>query len=186
MSLIKLLSTQVEDTYQATDALIAMVDEGDLGWRPSQGGNWWTVAQLLRHLTVSCGIWCKGFVTGEWDDAGDVDPEAVPDDRPLPPAEAYRPIESVAAAREALAEDKAVALEMIRRATEEALATRAVAAPWNPTPRILALRLLDMIRHLESHKTQLFFYLKLMGKPVHTGHLWGMGNVVEEEPGESA
>ena len=180
MSLKKLLTTQIEDTYQAVDALMGIVGDGDLSWKPVRGDNWWTVAQLLRHMTVSCGIWCKGFVTGEWDDAGDVDPAAVPDDRPLPPAEAYRPIESVAAARRALADDKAVALEMIGKASEAELATREAAAPWNPTPRLLGLRLLDMIRHLESHKTQLYVYLKLMGKPVHTGHLWGMGNVVDE------
>ena len=180
MTLTKLLTTQIEDTYQATDALIAMVDADDLDWRPNRGENWWTVAQLLRHMTVSCGIWCKGFVTGEWDDAGDVDPEAVPEDRPLPPAEAYRPIESVDAARKRLLEDKAVALDMINKATEEALAAKDATAPWNPIPRTLGLRLLDMIRHLESHKAQLYFYLRLMGKPVHTGHLWGMGNVAEE------
>jgi len=180
MSLTKLLSSQVEDTCLATDALIAMVDDGELGWKPSEGENWWTLGQLLRHITVSCGIWCKGFVTGEWDDAGDVNPEAVPEGSELPPAEAYRSISSVAAAREALRKDKAVALQMIEKATEERLTSRDVAAPWNPTPRMLGLRILDMLRHLESHKTQLYFYLKLMGKPVHTGHLWGMGNVVEE------
>ena len=69
---------------------------------------------------------------------------------------------------------------MIGRTSEETLAGEEVTAPWNPTPRTLGLRLLDMIRHLESHKAQLYFYLKLMGKPVHTGNLWGMGNIVEE------
>ena len=180
MSLTKLLSTQAEDTYAAADALIALVEDSELGWKPSQGENWWTVGQLLRHVTVSCGIWCKGFVAGDWEDAGDVDPDAVPEDRSLPPAEAYRPIASVAAARQALRADKDVALEMIEAAGETALATREVTAPWNPAPRTLGLRLLDMLRHLESHKAQLYYYLKLMGKPVHTGHLWGMGNIVEE------
>jgi hypothetical protein len=31
-----------------------------------------------------------------------------------------------------------------------------------------------MLAHLAQHKGQLFYYLKLMGRPVHTGHLWGM------------
>jgi hypothetical protein len=30
-----------------------------------------------------------------------------------------------------------------------------------------------MVDHLASHKSQLFYYLKLMGRPVHTGSLWG-------------
>jgi len=180
MSLTKLLSSQIEDTFAATDALIALVDDSELNWKPSQGGNWWTMGQLLRHITVSCGIWCKGFVTGEWDEAGDVDASAIPEGSELPPAEAYNSAKNIAVVREALQKDKAVALEMIAKAGEEALATKDVVAPWNPTPRILGLRLLDMLRHLESHKSQLYFYLKLMGKPVHTGHLWGMGSVVEE------
>jgi len=180
MSLKKLLLSQVADTYAATDALIALVEDGDLTWRPTEGQNWWTVGQLLRHTTVSCGIWCKGFVTGEWDEAGDVDMSAIPEGAELPPAEAYRPVDSVAAAREALEKDKVIALDVIEKATEEDLASKMVVAPWNPAPRALGLRLLDMLRHLESHKVQLFFYLKQMGKPVHTGHLWGMGNVVEE------
>ena len=63
-----LLKSQIEDTYAVTDALIAMVDDAELSWKPDRGENWWTVAQLLRHITVSCGIWCKGFVTGTWGD----------------------------------------------------------------------------------------------------------------------
>jgi len=180
MNLKTLLSSQITDTYAATDALIALVGEEDLDWKPNEDQNWWTVGQLLRHITVSCGIWCKGFVTGEWSDAGDVDPEKIPEGSQLPPAEAYRSIESVSAARTALLEDKSIALAMIEQAPEEELATRNSTAPWNPAPRILGLRILDMLRHLESHKVQLYSYLKLMGKSVHTGNLWGMGNVIEE------
>jgi len=39
---------------------------------------------------------------------------------------------------------------------------------------LLGQRLLQMAYHLGSHKAQLFYYLKLQGVPVHTGHLWGM------------
>jgi hypothetical protein len=31
-----------------------------------------------------------------------------------------------------------------------------------------------MVGHLAQHKGQLFYYLKLQGKPVNTAHLWGM------------
>jgi hypothetical protein len=30
------------------------------------------------------------------------------------------------------------------------------------------------VQHLAQHKGHLFYYLKLQGKPVHTGDLWGM------------
>jgi uncharacterized damage-inducible protein DinB len=176
MNLSELLKTLAESAYQTADGLLDMIEDEDLGWKPSQGTNWWTVGQLLRHMTVSCGIWCKGFLDGTWDDPGDVDYGQTPEGQSLPPASAYRSVDSVAAARDALAADRATAFQVLNRVSEEDLATKKVAAPWNPTPRELVACLLDMIRHLESHRTQLFTYLKLMGKPVHTGHLWGTGN----------
>jgi len=38
----------------------------------------------------------------------------------------------------------------------------------------LGHRLLGMVGHLELHKAQLFYYLKLQGKPVNTMHMYGM------------
>jgi uncharacterized damage-inducible protein DinB len=180
VNLRELLQTQAEQTYRTAEILLGMVEDTELNWKPSQGTNWWTVGQLLRHMTVSCGIWCKGFVEGTWDDAGDVDYDLVSVGAGLPPAEAYRSVENVAGARAALAVDKATAFRMIEKTSEEDLANKKVAAPWNPAPRALVLCLLDMIRHLESHRAQLYSYLKLMGKPVHTGHLWGMGGEAED------
>ena len=81
---------------------------------------------------------------------------------------------SVAEARKMLAADKALALEMIRKAGEKDLAGKIVPAPWDPTQKPLGHQCLGMIQHLASHKSQLFYYLKLQGKPVHTGNLWGM------------
>ncbi len=174
MNLSELLKKLAENAYQTADRLLDMIEDADLSWKPSQGTNWWTVGQLLRHMTVSCGIWCKGFVDGTWDDAGDVDYDQTPEGQSLPPASAYRSVDSVAAAHDALSADRATAIRVFDQLCEEDLTTKKVTAPWNPAPRELVVCLLDMIRHLESHKTQLFYYLKLMGKPVHTGHLWGM------------
>ena len=74
----------------------------------------------------------------------------------------------------ALAADKALALSCIQKAGEKALASKKVAAPWDPTPQPLGVQFLHMVGHLSTHKAQLFYYLKLQGLPVHTGHLWGM------------
>ena len=83
-------------------------------------------------------------------------------------------IDSVAEARRLIAEDRQLALDMIAQAGEERLAHDMVSAPWNPQERLLGYRCLQMAGHLGSHKAQLFYYLKLQGVPVHTGHLWGM------------
>jgi hypothetical protein len=57
---------------------------------------------------------------------------------------------------------------------EDELANRQTSAPWDPNSRYaLGRHLLQMVQHLDKHKSQLFYYLKLQGKPVNTGDLWG-------------
>ena len=52
--------------------------------------------------------------------------------------------------------------------------TREMAAPWAPgVSYALGRHLLQMVQHLETHKSQLFYYLKLQGVPVGTADLWG-------------
>ena len=47
-----------------------------------------------------------------------------------------------------------------------------MAAPWDPTEKLLGQHLLAMVDHLKIHRAQLFYYLKLLGKPVNTMDLW--------------
>jgi uncharacterized damage-inducible protein DinB len=133
-----------------------------------------TVGQLLLHLANGCGAACKGFVTGDWGLPPDMKIEDIPPEEMLPPAEKLPTIASLEEARKLLAADKVLALEMIDQAGEEALAQREMAAPWAPTVKYaLGRHLLQMIQHLERHKSQLFYYLKLQGQPVGTADLWG-------------
>ena len=81
----------------------------------------------------------------------------------------------MAEARRLLAEDRKLALDMIREAGEAKLADMMVAAPWAPQDQQpLGRQFLGMISHLQTHKSQLFYYLKLMGRDVNTMHMWGM------------
>jgi len=167
----ELIQTEIETAYRATEGLIDMVDEGNLGWKPATGSNWMTVGQLLQHLTDACGAAMRGFVTGDWG----LPPEGeLSDVAQIPPAETLPAIASVAECKRLLAEDQALALEMLARCSEEELANKRVTAPWDPDhPMVLGYSLLQMVTHLASHKAQLFYYLKLQGKPVNTAHLWG-------------
>lgn len=170
MNWSEMLKTQVEETYSATEGLVKLVENTVLDWKPTTGSNWMTTGQLLKHITTACGACCKGFVTGDWGMLEKMSEEAM-----LPSAERLPTVTSVEEARRALAADKKVALNMIAKAGEADLATKAATAPWNPKKaRPLGYWLLDMVAHLASHKSQLYYYLKLQGKPVHTGHLWGM------------
>lgn len=186
MNWTTLLNQSVEENFKATDALMAMVGDADLGWKPASGRNWMTTGQLLMHLTNSCGFCCRGFLTGDWgmpegdcqgapDGGSGKDGGEIPMEAMLPPAEALPTITSVAEARRLLDEDRKLALAMIKEAGEGKLDGLLVAAPWCPNEQLpLGRQFLSMIHHLQSHKSQLFYYLKLMGRDVNTMNLWGM------------
>lgn len=173
MNWTQMLRAQMEDAYRCADGLMALVDDDALGWKPAGGENWMTTGQLLEHMDMACGWCCRGFVTGEWGMPGAAGGEAPPDDM-LPSAQQMPSAESVAAARGKLAADREVAFAMLAEAGENDLAKKSTTAPWNPTPRLLGVQFMECVKHLDSHRHQLFYYLKLLGKPVNTMHLWGM------------
>jgi len=169
MNWTELLKSEIESTYHATDGLLGLVDEKSLNWKPSTGSNWMTTGQLLKHLTNACGACCAGFVTGEWGMPADAKPEDM-----LPKADKMPAAKTVAETRTALAADKKLAMQMVVEAGEKNLAGKKIGAPWDPTEKLLGQQLLHMVGHLGTHKAQLFYYLKLQGKPVHTGNMYGM------------
>jgi hypothetical protein len=173
MSWQELLRSGIEYNYMVTDKLLDLVEGDKLDWKPAQDNNWMTTGQLLMHITSSCGAGMKGFITGDWGMPEGLDIENMSPEEMLPPAEKLPALGSVAEAKELLAKDKQLALEMLASCSEERLATEIATAPWDDMELSLGHRSLQMIMHLASHKSQLFYYLKLQGKPVNTNHLWG-------------
>jgi hypothetical protein len=178
MNWTELVTQQINATYAATDGLMKLVKKDDIGWKPKTGKNWMTTGQLLEHLTNACG-WCIGaFVSGNWTPPeapkkkGAKEPKMT--ELGMPAAESLPTVKSVAEARKKLAADKQVALDAIAKVGEAGLENTMAAAPWDPTQKCLGQQFLLMVGHLAQHKAQLFYYLKLQGKPVNTGHLWGM------------
>ena len=174
MNWMDLLKAEVESSYSVTEKLLAKVDEDSLAWKPQTGGNWMTTGQLLKHITESCGAAFRGFITGDWGLPEGVDMSSLSPEEMLPPAEKMPTVPSASEARRLLHEDRQLALQMLAACTEEDLAQKPAPAPWDPTRLVLGHRLLQMVEHLKQHKGQLFYYLKLQGKPVNTGDLWGM------------
>ncbi len=170
----ELLKNEIESAYKSTSGLLDLVDDGKLSWKPSSENNWMTTGQLLSHITDACGAPMKGFATGDWGMPEGVDLSNLSPEEMLPPAEKLPTIDSVSEAKRLLMEDKQLALDILAKCDEKKLADETVTAPWDPKEVILGLRLLQMVEHLNSHKSQLFYYLKLQGKPVNTGHLWAM------------
>lgn len=174
MNWTQLLKSEIETTYRTTAGLLDKVDADRLDWKPASGSNWMTVGQLLKHITEACGAACKAFVTGDWGLPPGMKFEDLSPAEILPPAEKLPTIGSVDEAKRLLSEDKALAIRTIEQAGEDDLEKKQIAAPWAPgVSYALGRHLLQMVRHLDQHKSQLFYYLKLQGKPVNTADLWG-------------
>jgi hypothetical protein len=129
-----------------------------------------TIGQLLMHCaSFGCGKAVRGFVTGDW---GPGVEDTTKNDH-VPSAEELPSVKSVRQALELLEADRRLAIESLERAGEANMLARTVTAPWGGPDLSLFQQLLRMIAHLAQHKGQLFYYLKLMGKDVKTGDLWG-------------
>jgi hypothetical protein len=171
----QLLASEIEMMYKRTEGLMDQVDDSMLAWKPSPDNNWMSYGQLLRHLSDACGMAMKGFVTGDWGLPEGMNFEDIPPEDMLPPAEKMPAVTTVQEAKTLLAQDKQTALEMLEQTTNEELENKIMAAPWAPAfKQPLGQHLLQMIYHLDQHKNQLFFYLKLYGKPVNTHTLYAM------------
>jgi hypothetical protein len=168
----ELLDQQIDDSYNVAERLIKLLDEKDLAWKPSETNNWMTTAQLLLHLGRSCGVPMKGFATGQWDMPVHHDINTTKTSMMPPPAEKLKAVQSIDEALELLAIDRKLAHEAVNVSSENDLASKATPAPWDPRPLNLGHRLLLMIDHFNQHKAQLFYYLKLQGKPVNTRNLF--------------
>jgi len=170
----EILRQRIHGAFRTTEGLVDLVDDDMLSWKPESGENWMTTGQLLHHISNSCGAGMKGFVTGDWGFPEGVDPSSTPPEEMLPPAEKLPGFDSLHEAKEAIQKDKEIALEILNSVSEDDFSGKMTKAPWAPVERPLGDWLLEMVDHLNSHKSQLFYYLKLQGKPVNTGHLWGV------------
>lgn len=176
MNWTRLLTDAIDYNYDVAGKLFDLVDDDTLDWKPATGQNWMTVGQLMRHITDACGKSCRGFVTGDWGLPEGMDFVDIPAEHMMPPAEAMPGVSGLDEAHALLAEDRQLALAMVKEAGEDALDQRMMAAPWDPSgmEKPLGAHLLGMVEHLAQHKGQLFYYLKMQGKPVSSHHLWGM------------
>ncbi len=174
MTLKDVLLHEAERTYAVTEKLFRRVADAEFSWTPATGKNWMTVGQLLMHCaSFGCGKAIQGFVRRDWGlpegcRLEDLDPE-----QHVPPLAELPSVESVEQALELLARDRNLALSCIAEVDETELLTEIFAAPWGSGEASLFQHLLGMISHLNQHKGQLFYYLKLMGEDVNTSDLWG-------------
>ncbi len=170
----EMLQKEMAGVYRATEKLMDLVSEEILTWKPAEGENWMSMGQLLNHIGTGCGGGFRGFVTGDWGFPEGMDTAKMKPEDIIPPADRLPTVSSMEEAKIMLQEDKKLAEEMLAKCTEEDLSNKIVPAPWDPSPSVLGQRLLQSIDHLKSHKSQLYYYIKLCGARVGTPQLWGM------------
>ncbi len=174
VTLKQVLLEQAEATYDITEILFQQVGDEDLPWKPGSGKNWMTTGQLLMHCaSFGCGKAIQGFVKGDWGLPENADPEDMEATNHVPPASAMPAVDSVTEALELLTKDRILAFQCLKDINEDQLLAERFAAPWGGPELTLFQHLLLMIQHLAQHKGQLFYYLKLIGRDVDTGNLWG-------------
>ena len=170
----ELLSDEIVYSYTVTDHLISLVRDDELDWKPEHGSNWMSMGQLLMHMTDACGSTFEGLISGAWDIREEFPVNELEPRQIFPPSYKLPSVNRVADARKLLANDKKLALKSLKKCSEEDLTRKYAPAPWTRNPMILGQRLLHMIFHLNQHKGQLFYYLKLTGRQVSTCELYGM------------
>lgn len=170
----ELLSDEILYTYGVADHLMSLVRDDELDWKPDHGSNWMSMGQLLMHMTDACGSTFDGLINGAWDIREEFQVNELETRQIFPSADMLPSFNSVSDARKLLADDRKLALKSLKKCSEEDLAGKYAPAPWTRHPMILGQRLLHMVFHLNQHKGQLFYYLKLSGRSVNTCDLYGM------------
>jgi uncharacterized damage-inducible protein DinB len=175
ITLKQILIEEAEQAYNVTEKLFRKVTDNELQWKPEAGKNWMNISQVMMHIVnVGCGKAIRAVIIGKWSVPKSVDADGKETKMYLLPAEKQPSIESVKKALEMLEEDRKLTLQSINDVEESRMVSNRFTAPWGGSEATLFQHIRLMITHLNQHKGQLFYYLKLMGKDVNTGDLWGM------------
>ncbi|MFH2000122.1 MAG: DinB family protein [Planctomycetota bacterium] len=154
----------IRKTQAPLKAMVEMIPDDKLDWAPAKG--FMSVGQVLKHLSEN---WCviRMMITNEWPFSDAKEMEECMKLENMPAC-------SKSEALEAMDKDlnDAVAY-MEKEISDKDFFDRQVTAPWGFSGAIW--QAVMMIKdHQLNHKMQLHLYLKLLGKPVHTGTLYGM------------
>ena len=175
MTLKDILMNEAEKVYVITRNLFVLVSNNELQWTPASGKSWMTVGQLLMHCaSFGCGKAVQGFIKGDWGLPEGTNMDDLNAEDHVPPQTALPGVKNIEEAIELLEEDRNLTISCISDVDESELLNRSLTAPWGGEKLTLFQHLLQMIAHLNQHKGQLFYYLKLMGKNVTTKDLWGI------------
>ena len=148
------LFARIDEDFALVEEMLALVPVGSEGWRPAWPGDLpFTVAELAAHLAESFGGVCACFA------------------RLLN----LRQVETVGLSVRESGEVMAAYRAQVREAfelMEDADLVRVIPTYFVPEGEPLLAVLLTNWKHVNHHAHQLFVYLKLLGVPVGTRHLY--------------
>jgi uncharacterized damage-inducible protein DinB len=134
------------------EALMEMSPTDKLGWRPLEGA--WSLGQLLNHSSSSSAIY-MALINNQWPK-----PETrIPHDQ-LPEIEGAK-------AKEIFHAHLENTLKLLESISDDDFNNKTVETPWGVKGSLA--RVIQVIAdHQNSHRVELFMYLKLIGLKVNT------------------
>ncbi|MBU0755488.1 MAG: hypothetical protein KJ645_10150 [Planctomycetes bacterium] len=155
----------IKKTQAPLKKMVEMIPDDKLDWAPGEG--FMTMGQVLKHLSEN---WCliKMMVTNEWPFS---DMAEMADAMKLENMPGCNKAEALVAFDKDL-KDAVAFIE--KELSEDEFFNKVVEAPWGFKGEIWKALLMAK-EHQTNHKMQLHLYLKLLGQPVNTETLYGMG-----------
>lgn len=166
--LTEVLARRFDEDLALIEEMLALVPEGREGWRPAwppspDGGEAFTVAELAAHFLMAC-----GGVNGCLQK---LHPDKLKHFTALKEQVALAKKPRLAVTRALLASFRAQMREGFA-ATADADLGRKIPTYFTPAGEPFLETLLTNGKHVNHHAYQLFVFLKLMGVPVGTRHLY--------------
>ena len=150
----QVLFARIDEDFALVEEMLALVPAGSEGWRPAWPGDVpFTVTELAAHLAESFGGICACFA--KLLNLHKVETAGL----------------SVGESREVMAAYRAQVREAFEL-MEDGDLVRAIPTYFVPEGEPFLAVLLTNWKHVNHHAHQLFIYLKLLGVPVGTRHLY--------------
>jgi len=113
-----------------------------------------TLKELIEHILGGEYGFAIGVITGDWERKAKIDTS------------------SVEGMLKALEDNHQKTLKAIEPLSDDELASKDITTPWGAKAK-LGTMLFEASEHTAHHRTQLFWYLKLLDIPVDTGTIYG-------------
>ena len=150
----EVLFARIDEDFALVEEMLALLPAGCEGWRPAWPGDLpFTVAELVAHLAESFGGVCACFA------------------RLLNLRKVETVGLTVGESREVMAAYRLQVREAFELMEDEDL-VRVIPTYFVPEGEPFLAVLLTNWKHVNHHAHQLFIYLKLLGVPVGTRHLY--------------